>query len=126
MAKITGAISASLDALRRLTLGGKAKLAVLDNDPTRGYTKTVDVTKGWLVSDESEGEAESDGQLKVEVAESTAVTETILREVAAFAFQPGNEAQAFVCTVQDRKEPLGEFSRVWTLYVTPTGEKFTI
>ena len=123
---LTPTIAQSLDTARRITLGSRARLASLALDSERGYTLMRELKKGWLVTDESEGEGASSGQLKCEVAATRSVTDAELRGVAAFAFQQRGEAEARICKVVSRQEPVGELSRVWSFSLTPTGETIAI
>ena len=94
----------------------------MDHDDDAGYKTILAVKRGWNVSDESQGEGASAGQLKLEIAESRTVTRELLTDYAAVTLLlPGNEVPQ-ICKVESRHQPLGEIIRVWSFSITPTGE----
>jgi hypothetical protein len=121
--KLTRTLSNVLNIAQGITQGRRARLFLLEHAKTGGFSKGLEIAKGRLVSDSSEGEGESVGQIKIEVSESTTITAAMLRDCAGFAYmQPHeNAAEARVIKVVSRKEPLGELSRVWEFACTPEG-----
>ena len=113
---LTRTTAALLDKRRRLLLGRRARLAVLDHDPGGGYSQRLEIPNGWVVGEDD------DGVMVAEIAETGAVTGHILSECAALAFRQAHENAARVCKIISRKEPVGELTRVWEFTVTPTGE----
>ncbi len=122
--KLTRTIARTLDTERRLLLGRKASLILLDHDSDNGYTKTQSVPKGWMVSTESEGDAPSAGQLICEIAETAMLTADVLRETAAIGLQLAHESLPRLCKIVSRIEPVEEAFRIWKFSCTPTGETF--
>lgn len=124
----TRTLSKSLDTERRLLLGRKARLFLLDHDADAGYKDdtALEVLRGWFASDDSQGEGASIGQLKLEVAESSTVTSDKLASMAAVVLWFPEWTTPRVCKIVSRIEPIGNSIRIWAFSITPTSEEFAL
>ncbi|HEX8087663.1 MAG TPA: hypothetical protein VF762_02345 [Blastocatellia bacterium] len=115
MPNLTPTIAKALDAARRVTLGGRATLAVLDHAPVgeRGYVTVAPVKRGWSLQAGGIGEAAT-----LKVCESRDVTKEVLARAVAFAVS----GEVYKIDEGNVAAPIGDNLRVWIFKVKPSGE----
>lgn len=115
MAKLTPALSRTLDSLRKSFVGTRT-LLLLDHLTDKGYTQVAEVDKGWTM------QSGGANPTILRIAESGAATDAMLRsDTVAFSidgrvFRPDPNAIAV---------PVGDAVRLWTFSISPTGETFS-
>lgn len=116
MANLTPGISRALDGARRIALGRKATLALLDLAPIgeEGYVTLAAVKRGWSLERGGIGDA-----LTLAIAESRDVTKELLTSAVAFSIS----GEVYKIDDGQISQPVGDTLRVWFFKVKPTGEQ---
>jgi hypothetical protein len=118
MPNLTLTISRVLDAGRKITLGTKATLAILDHAPLgeQGYVTVAQVKRGWNLTRGGIGETHT-----LQICESRDLTKEILAGAVAFALN--NEVYKIGDGDSDGVGlPVGDNLRKWEFKVKASGE----
>lgn len=118
MPNLTLIISKTLDAARKITLGTKATLAILDHAPIgeQGYVTVAQVKRGWNLTRGGIGESHT-----LQICESRDVTKEVLSGAVAFAVS--NEVYKIGDGDSDGVgPPVGDNLRKWEFKVKASGE----
>lgn len=129
--EVTEWVGDVLDFQREELLGEGARLFLLNHDDEAGYSAIEgipdgEIIDGWLVSDDNDGDGESSGQLKLEIAESVTATAARLDSFAAVALFLPNSPTAKICKKVAPLKPLNPTCLVWGFSITPTNESWEI
>jgi hypothetical protein len=109
---IIGSLIAQLDEARRLGIGSDAKLCLLTEKKSKGYSELLWVTKGWTLEDLGIGQYQ-----RLHIMESQYCQREFLKQ--AFAFAINNKVYGIVDGVASTAPEEGAAFPEWQFVVEP-------